>query len=509
MKAKTTPGDRAVRFINNLTHTGDFSGEPFAMRPWQQQMVRDLFGTTRPDGSRQYRKAFWALPRKQGKTELTAAIALYLLLGQGKPSQAIYSASGDTDQASLIFNAACQMIRNDPELEAILVPYDGYKRIDYPAGNSFYKVLSSVAPNKHGLGPSAVLIDELHVVDEELVNVLTTGFGARKDPLTLMITTAGWDKHSLCYDEWQYANRVRDGVVDDPAYQAVIYAADQEDDWKDEKTWHKAMPALGDFCSLEFIREECKKAIERPRYENTFRQLYLNQWTEQATRWLSLSAWDDCRHAPPIEERLGEPCWIGLDLASIYDLSACAIAFEGDRGHDLYLRFWAPQEGVNRRERVDGVPYSAWSREQHICLTDGETVDYSRIEADILELAEKYSVQALAADPWNFEAMGQRMVAAGLNVLKYPQSTRNLSAPAKEFERQIVSALLRHDRNAVMRWNVQNVAVETDNNGNIRPSKKKSPERIDGVVAAIMAIGAATTHLDEPTPHADGEFVVL
>jgi phage terminase large subunit-like protein len=294
LKSSGNAGERAVCFLNNLTHTGDYAGRPFNLRPWQADPIRKLFGTLRPDGTRQYRKTFWALPRKQGKTEIVAGGGLYLLMGQGRSNQRIYTAAGDVEQASLIFNAACDMIRADPELERRVVIYPGYKRIDYPAGKSQLKVLSSVPKGKHGLGPTAVLIDEFHVVNEELVNVLTTGFGARLDPLTWMISTAGHDKHSICFDEWEYAVAIRDGVKQDPTYLPVIFAADPGDDWKDEATWRKAMPALGDFCSLDFIREEFQKAVERPRFENTFRQLYLNQWTEQATRWISLDAWDSC-----------------------------------------------------------------------------------------------------------------------------------------------------------------------------------------------------------------------
>lgn len=474
-------------------------------------MVRRLFGTLREDGSRQYRKAFWALPRKQGKTELTAAIALYLMLGQGRKDQAIYSASGDVDQAALIFNAACSMIRNDPQLEKLCVIYDGYKRIEYPAGNSFYRVLSSVAPNKHGLGPSAVLIDEMHVVDEELVNVLTTGFGARREPLTLMITTAGWDRHSLCYDEWMYAEKVLEGSVQDPGYYPVIHAAGLEDDWKDESVWRKAMPALGDFCSLDFIREECRKAIERPRFENTFRQLYLNQWTEQSVRWLGLDGWDACGKEPEsLGAFEGRACFVGLDLATIHDLSAAAIWFPDDSGGgDLFMRFWAPAEGVRGRERDDRVPYSAWSRAGDLTLTEGETVDYDRILGDLLELAERFEVKALAADPWNFESMGQKLTQAGVNVMKFPQYMRHMSEPSKQFERLIVSRKLRQDGNQTMRWCVANVAIERDHNENIRPSKKKSTERIDGVVAAVMAIGAAGAAAEEDSPYSDRGLLVL
>jgi len=294
------PGEHAIAFINKLTHTGDYAGVPFALRPWQADPIRKLFGTLRPSGIRQYRKTFWALPRKQGKTELVAAAGMYLLLGQGKPNQKIYTASGDVEQASLIFQAMVDMIRFDPVLESLTTIYEGYKRIDFPRGNSSIKVLSSVPKSKHGLGPTSVLIDEYHVINEDLVNILTTGFGARKEPLTWMITTAGWDTTSLCYDEWQHALAVRDNPAHDPTFLPVIYAADPKDDWHDEATWFKAMPALGDFCNLETIREEHDKAVARPRFENTFKQLYLNLWTEQASRWLQVDRWNAC--AVPVLE---------------------------------------------------------------------------------------------------------------------------------------------------------------------------------------------------------------
>jgi phage terminase large subunit-like protein len=289
------PGERSIRFINKLTHTGDYSGRPFALRPWQAAPIRKLFGTLRPGTNlRQYRKTFWALPRKQGKTEVVAAGSLYLMMGQGRPNQRIFTASGDKGQAALIFDAAAEMIANDRVLSARTIVYHGRKEIEYPDNRSMLRVLSKVPKSKHGLGPTAVLLDELHIIDELLVNILTTGFGARLDPLTWMITTAGHDIHSLCYDEWSYAEKVRDGEIDDPTYLPVIYAAPKGADWHSEDVWRAAMPALGDFCSLDFIREEHRKAVERPRFENTFRQLYLNQWTEQAERWLSVDRWKAC-----------------------------------------------------------------------------------------------------------------------------------------------------------------------------------------------------------------------
>jgi phage terminase large subunit-like protein len=493
VRKEMDPGERAVWFLNNLSHTGDYSGEPFALRPWQEGPIRKLFGTLNEDGSRRYRKTFWALPRKQGKTEIVAGGGLFLLMGQRKPNRRIYTASGDTKQAKLIFDAACEMIRNDPDLEDKTVVYRGYKRIEYPEGRSTLEVLSSVPKSKHGLGPTDVLIDEFHVVDEELVNILTTGFGARKSPLTWMITTAGWDRHSLCFDEWQYAVNVRDGVIDDPTYLPVIHAAGGDDDWTDEATWRKAMPALGDFCSVEFIRDEFRKAKERPRFENTFRQLYLNQWTEQATRWIALDAWDACKADFGPEDFEGRECWAGLDLSSKHDLSALVLLFRNDLGgFDVLPFFWLPGESAAERERLDKVPYPVWIRQGYIAHTGGARIDYDEIRDTIFGLAERYEFRLLAFDPPHSGQLANQLYqdGNGLAVQELPNTFLKLNAPSREFERLIAEKKLRHNGHPVLRWCVANASL-AEKAEMILPSKAKSTERIDGVAASVMALAAA------------------
>ncbi|QDV34029.1 Phage Terminase [Tautonia plasticadhaerens] len=427
---------------------------------------------------------------------MVAGGGLFLLTGegQGKANQRVYTASGDTKQAALIFSAMSEMIRNDPALDSRFVIYDGYRRIEYPAGNSTLEVLSSVPKSKHGLGPTAVLIDEYHVVDEELVNVLTTGFAARLDPLTWMITTAGWDRHSLCFDEWQYAVDVRDGVREDPTYLPVIHAAGAGDDWTDEATWHKAMPALGDFCSLDFIREEFHKARERPRFENTFRQLYLNQWTEQAERWLSLDAWDRCTAEVDWSAFEGRACYAGLDMSTIHDLTALVLVFPGEAEGDPIVVlpfFWVPGESAIERERRDRVPYPAWKREGHVTFTDAETLDHERVASEIEAIAQRFPIQALAFDPAHAGYVATRLDrdGAGLTMLPFKQTHFWMNAPAKRLEGLIIDGNLRHDGQPVLRWCVANAAID-QREELIRPSKGKSTERIDGVVALVMALGA-------------------
>lgn len=488
------PGDKVVRFINNLTHTGDFSGVPFKLREWQAEMVRKLFGTLRPDGLRQYRKAFWALPRKQGKTELAAGILLYLLLGTGKKGQQLYSASGDRAQAGLIFRAAAAMVRADERLSRVCQVYDGYKRIACDPLDSFYEALSSDAPRKHGLGPSAVLFDEVHVLpNRELHDVLTTGYGARKEPLTLYISTAGFDRQSLCYELWNYAEQVRDGIIDDPTFLPVLYAAGADEDWTDEAVWHRVMPALGDFCSLEFIQDECRKAKELPSYENTFRQLYLNQWTQAATRWLPRDAWDACGFLPvDLAEVAGLPCWGGLDLSSTTDLAALAMVFRGeDNRYKVVMKFWLPEETAERRERRDRVSYLTWARQGFLTLTPGASIDYEFIRQELLAINHTYDLRKLLCDPWNATQLGQQLVSDGVPIEFFRQGFVSMNGPVKELERLVIAGSIDHGNHPVLNWCADNAVVVKDAAGNQKLSKEKSREKIDGMIALVEAIAGA------------------
>jgi phage terminase large subunit-like protein len=490
-------GERAVRFISKLTLVGDFAGQPFAPRPWQADIVRRLFGTVRPDGIRRYRRMFLALPRKQAKTTLLAGIGCYLLFGEGvgKRGQPSYSASGDRAQASLIFKTMASMIRADPRLEQLCDIYDGYKRIECkPLGNSF-EALSSEAGLKHGLSPANVLFDEVHVLpNRELHDVLTTGFGARREPLTAYITTAGWDRHSLCWELWDYARKVRDGVIDDPTWLPVLYEAGPDDDWTDERVWHKVMPALGDFCSLEFLRDEYRRAKDSPAYQNRFRQLYLNQWTEQAVRWLSLDRWDGCG-LPFTEAELAEldgaECYAGLDLSQTRDLTSLGLSFPTTDGVRVLSRSWAPEDGEWKREGRTADLYREWAARGHLRLTPGTVIDYDLVEADIAEDARRYQVRKLFAD----RAMALQLCLRlknvhGIDVEFLPQVPMALNSPTRELERLVLCGRLRHGGNPVLRWAVSNAAIKENATGLIQLHKAKSTGRIDPVAGVVNSLAA-------------------
>lgn len=502
-------GDDAVKFLNQLTLVGDYLGKPFRTRPWQEAIVRPLF-RLRADGLRQYKQAFLALPRKQAKTTLVAGAAGFLLFGEcrGRKGKQIYSASGDHKQAALIFSTLSSMIRANKTLSSLTRIYETTKRIVVPSLENSYEALSSEAGLKHGLAPSEVLFDEVHVLpNRDLHDALVTGFGARIDPLTVYITTAGYDRQSLCYELWDYARKVRDGVIDDPAFLPVIYEAGPDEDWTSEEVWHRVMPALGDYCQLEFIREECRRAKELPAYENTFRQLYLNQWTEQSERWIPVDAWNACADELDVEDYRGESCWIGVDLSTTNDLTAVVVVFENALGGVVaFPWFFVPEEGARKRERRDRVPYLTWARSGHLTLTPGDVVDYQAVRHLLQSLAARFDVRGILCDPWNATGLlTQLRDEDGLPVEVVRQGFASLTAPSKEFEKQVVAKTLRHDGNPVMRWCVSNVAVEKDAAGNLKPSKKKSIERIDGVAALINAMAGWLT----ATPAFSGNPLVL
>jgi phage terminase large subunit-like protein len=292
---KESASARAVRLINNLTHTsGPFARQPFNLRPWQRTVVASIF-KTRKDGLRVYRTCLLMLPRKNGKTELAAAIAIYCLLFDGELGGEIYCAAGDKEQAGKVFLAMVAMIENDPELDAQVEIIRSQFRIVHRASGSFCRAISAEAYSAHSFNASVVIYDELHVApNRDLWDVLATSQGARAQPLMIAISTAGYDRHSILWELYDHATKVLETPSLDPTFLPILFEAPADADWTDEKIWKQANPALGDFRSLEEMRTMAARAQEIPAQEMTFRRLYLNQWTESAERWISLAAWDAC-----------------------------------------------------------------------------------------------------------------------------------------------------------------------------------------------------------------------
>lgn len=488
--------DRAVEFIRQLKHTkGDWAGRPFNLLPWEEKIIRDLFGTVNDDGSRQYREAYLSVARKNGKTELAGAIGAYCLFADGERGAEVYAAASDRDQAGLVYGAAKDMVETNPTLYKNSKIVDSVKRIIFPKKNSFFRAISSESYTKHGYNPSVAICDEVHVwPNRDLYDVLKTGQGARTQPLLISITTAGFDRTSLCWELYQYAKSILSGTVEDPTFYSSIFEVAEDEDWKQEGNWFKANPGLGIYRNLDEMRTAFKRACEIPAFEATFRRLYLNQWTSAETRWLQMEAWDGCSGPVPMDSLWGRPCHGGLDLSATTDITAFALIFDplDDGIYDLLVWFWVPEENAKR-------PFDGWIRQRLVEPTEGNVVDYEIIRKKVNELGKIYNICDIGYDPWNATQLAVNLQRDGFQVVPIRQGYGSLSAPTKELMKLALSKRIRHGGNPVLRYMADHLVVTQDAAGNIKPAKDKSTSRIDGIVASIMAIDRATRGENGPS----------
>lgn len=489
--------DKAVAFIQALKHTkGRWAGKPFTLLDWQERIVRDLFGTVKADGYRQFTTAYVEIPKKQGKSELAAAIALLLTCADGEERAEVYGCAADRQQASIVFEVAADMVRLCPPLARRVKILASQKRLIYKPTNSFYQVLSAEAYSKHGFNVSGVIFDELHTQpNRALFDVMTKGSGdARTQPLYFLITTAGTDTHSVCFEQHQKAKDLLAGKKHDPTFYPVVYGAEPEDDWLDEEVWRKANPSLGVTVPIDKVRAAARSARINPAEENSFRQLRLNQWVKQSIRWMPMHIWNQNNAPVDLAELEGRECYGGLDLASTTDITAFVLVFPPDEAVDAYRVvpwFWIPEEGMNARVARDRVPYDLWAKRGLIQVTDGNVVHYGAIEAAIEELGERFNIRQIAFDRWGATQMSQNLEAAGFTVVPFGQGFKDMSPPSKEFMKLALEGRLHHGGHEVLAWMVDNIHIRQDPAGNIKPDKAKSTEKIDGVVATIMALDRA------------------
>ena len=473
---------------------GEHAGKPLVLARWQKAILANLFGWVRADGTRRYRECLIFIPRKNTKSTLAAGIANYLLFCDGEEGAEIYCAAAERKQAALVFDLARQMVLREPVLSREAKVFSNAITIEHMA--STLQAISAEAGTKHGFNPHGVIVDELHAQpNRDLVDVLMTGTGARRQPLVIHITTSDFDRESICNEKHEYACKVRDGIIADPSFLPVIYEATIDDDWKNPDVWKKANPALGDAVTLEYLQRECKRAEESPAYENTFKRLHLNIRTEQDVRWLALEKWDSCvgDHGETSEEvQRGSECYGGLDLASTTDVAAFALMFPGESGrYSVIPYFWIPEKNAHERERRDRVPYLTWARQGFLEMTPGNVIDFDRIRARIVELGKIFNIKEIAVDRWNAAHIMTDLAGDGFEIVQFGQGFKDMTSPTKELEMLVLSERLAHGGNPVLRWMASNVSVETDAVNNMKPSKKRSTERIDGIVAMIMGLGRA------------------
>lgn len=489
--------DYAVDFIQCLCHTkGTWAGKPFQLLSWQEQIIRDLFGIVKPNGYRQFNTAYVEIPKKNGKSELAAAVALLLCCGDGEQRAEIYGCAADRGQATIVFDVAADMVRMCPALNKRCKILASQKRIIYLPTNSFYQVLSAEAYSKHGFNVHGVVFDELHTQpNRKLFDVMTKGSGdARMQPLYFLITTAGTDTNSICYETHQKAVDILEGRKIDSTFYPVIYGAGQEEDWTDPKVWKKANPSLGETIGMDKVKAACESAKQNPGEENSFRQLRLNQWVKQAVRWMPMDKWDACALPVNPEDLEGRVCYGGLDLSSTSDLTAFVLVFPPEDDEEPYYilpYFWLPEETLPIRVNRDHVPYDVWERQGFIQTTEGNVVHYGFIEKYIEKLGEKYNIREIAFDRWGAVQMVQNLEGMGFTVVPMGQGFASMSPPTKELMKLTLEKKLAHGGHPVLRWNMDNIFIRTDPAGNIKADKAKSTEKIDGAVACIMALDRA------------------
>ena len=489
--------DYAVAFIENLCHTkGTWAGKPFELIDWQEQIIRDLFGTLKPNGYRQFNTAYIEIPKKQGKSELAAAVALLLTCGDGEERAEVYGCAADRQQAAIVFDVAADMVRMCPALSKRVKILASQKRLIYTPTNSFYQVLSAEAYSKHGFNIHGVVFDELHTQpNRKLFDVMTKGSGdARMQPLYFLITTAGTDTHSICYETHQKAKDIIEGRKIDPTFYPVIYGADESDDWTNPKVWKKANPSLDITVGIDKVKAACESAKQNPGEENAFRQLRLNQWVKQAVRWMPMEKWDKCAFAVDEDELEGRVCYGGLDLSSTTDITAFVLVFPPLDEEDKYIilpYFWIPEDNLTLRVNRDHVPYDVWERQGYLQTTEGNVVHYSFIEKFIDRLGERFNIREIAFDRWGAVQMVQNLESMGFTVVPFGQGFKDMSPPTKELMKLVLEQKIAHGGHPVLRWNMDNIYIRTDPAGNIKADKEKSTEKIDGAVATIMALDRA------------------
>lgn len=536
--------DRAVAFFEGLlTHTkGSFARKPFLLPFWQRKIVSDVFGTIRKDGLRQYRTVYIEVPKKNGKTEIAAGFANYLLFADGEAGAEVYSAASTRDQAGICFRAAAGMVKQSDILSERCRIIDSTKVIYLKEDqNSFYKAISADADVQDGINPSGAVYDELHrLKHRDLWDVLEYGTATREQPLIVVITTAGVVGESpICEEMHDKAVQILKGTFKDPSFYAVIYGLDKDEDWtfegeptkydrggniiKPATGWYKANPALGDFMKIDAVRKEVNDAKQIASKQSSLRRFRFNQWVNAQSIWIPSDKWEACGKPFNPDDLLGKVCYGGLDLSTTIDISALVLAFPMPVGYGISVddlveefkdtkkpgpvfqqsispgdeiwllpEFWLPEEGLQERCRRDMVPYDVWAKQGFIHLTPGDVIDYAFIRQRIKERFELYQLQEIGHDPWNAtQIVTQLTEEDGLTLVPIRQGWSSLSAPSKSFEKAVLSKRLRHNGNPILKWMMDCTSIRSDPAGNIKPVKPdraKTNKRIDGILAAIMAL---------------------
>jgi phage terminase large subunit-like protein len=519
-------GTRVITFIERYCkhHKGEWAGRPLLLEQWQKDILEQAFGWLRADGSRRYRTLYIEVPRKNGKSELASALGLYLQLADGEAGAEVYSSATKKDQARIVWKTAEQMVKKSPDLKRFIKTYQSSLVVE-KTGSTF-QPLSAESKTLDGLNPHGNIVDELHAhKDRGVWDVLDTAMGARRQPMTVAITTAGtYDAESIGWQTHDYATKVLEGLFEDDSFFAYIAAADESDGenggYFTEQTQQKANPNFAISIKPEYLAKQAEKAQRQPSFMNEYLRLHLNVWTQQLTRWIPIEKWNQNEKPANTDEEARELCssietrltgsvgYGGLDLSSKLDLTAFALVIPGsDDEVNIVMRFWLPEERAKDCEKEGKRHYMTWSRNGWLTLTPGNVIDYEFIRKEINLLNERFIIKECAFDPWNAVDLATRLGSDGVNMVECRQGYKSMTEPAKDLEARVAQGKIRHGHNPILKWCVANAVVTSDAAGNIKPDKEKATGKIDGVVAVIM--GMSRLIVDSENAYKDRGFLSL
>nr|DAY94804.1 MAG TPA: Large Terminase [Caudoviricetes sp.] len=501
---------RAIHFIEKLKHTkGEWAGQRFRLELWQQFVLWNIFGWKNADGTRRFRYAYIEIARKNGKTALSAGIGLYMLFADGESRPEVYSAATVKDQAKICFSDAVEIVKAT-DLKNYLTPYRN--SIVYELKGGTMKPLSSDYGTHDGLNPSCGIIDEFHAhKDSGMFDVIKSAFGARRQPLMFIITTAGFDKSGVCYAYRENVIKVLRGVNEDDSLFGIIYTLDDKSEWDDPKMWIKANPNLGVSLSADYLADQVKDAKNRPEAVRNVMTKNVDLWVDAERTWILDDVWQKCIGTTDPADLKGCACWGGLDLSNVSDITAYVLLFHENDRFQLLPHFWIPEEKMLEKIRKENINYDKWVAEGYVTVTPGNVIDYDFVKTDILRIVADYDLRTSAYDRWNSSQTIIDLQNEGMECNPFGQGYGSMSAPTKEFEKLVLTGKIEHFGNPVLRWMLASTLVKTDPAGNIKPDKEKSTQKIDGIVASIMALGEWMTAQanDESNPYENRGLLTL
>ena len=506
------PADNLCAFIERLPHVkGPLAGESITLEPWQIFILSTVFGWVKSDGKRRYRRSYIEVPRGNAKSTLSSAVALYMLAADGEGGAEVYSLATTRDQARIVFGDAQTMARRSAGFRSRFAVNVGAHNMHVLASGSKFEALSAEGSTLDGLNIHFGCVDELHAHKTRTVyDVVETGTGKRDNSLLWVITTAGSNRAGICYEARTFVTKLLNGVIEDDTQFGIVYGLDDGDDWTTENALVKANPNWGISVRPEILGPLQAKAMQLPSAVNNFKTKHLNEWVNADTAWMDMRAWDACGDSSlDIEAFTGQPCWVGLDLASKTDIAALMLMFQHPEISDAYVvfgKYYLPEDTV---QAAGNSQYPGWMRTGRLTVTPGNVIDFGWIEADLLDLVLRFAVQAVAFDPFQATQLSTRMLAEGLPMIEVRPTVLDFSEPMKTLEALVLQRKLVHDGDPVLTWMASNVVAHLDAKDNIYPRKERAENKIDGIVALIMALSRAIKPGDSVVLGSDYELMLL